>query len=113
MLEGGSTRCGKKPPSCHSEWSWASGPPTKMKVKTSPPRKRGSMSGRNWIRAFAGMTWLSTEFPWAFGPAEEMKIPLVTPAQAGVHVPAKVDSRFRGNDVVGVILRTAKGGTSP
>jgi hypothetical protein len=34
-----------------------------------------------------------------------MKILLVTPAQAGVHGPDEVDSRFRGNDVVGVIIR--------
>jgi hypothetical protein len=54
------------------------------------------------------MTWLSTEFPWAFGPPEEMKILLVTPAQAGVHVLDEVDSRLRGNDVVGVIFGGAK-----
>jgi hypothetical protein len=39
-----------------------------------------------------------------------MKILLVTPAQAGVHVPDEVDSRFRGNDVVGVIFRRASMG---
>jgi hypothetical protein len=49
----------------------------------------------------------STESSWAFGPPEQMKILLVTPAQAGVHVPGEVDSRFRGNDVVGVIFRRA------
>jgi hypothetical protein len=32
----------------------------------------------------------------------------VTPAQAGVHVPDELDSRFRGNDVVGVTFRRAK-----
>jgi hypothetical protein len=31
-----------------------------------------------------------------------MKITVVTPAKAGVHVPKKVDSRLRGNDVDGV-----------
>jgi hypothetical protein len=36
-----------------------------------------------------------------------MKILLVTPAQAGVHVPNEADSRFRGNDVVGVSFKTA------
>ena len=61
-----------------------------------------------WIPSSAGMTgvgWLSTESPWAFGRPGEMKILLVTPAQAGVHGPDEVDSRFRGNDVVGVIIR--------
>jgi hypothetical protein len=31
----------------------------------------------------------------------------VTPAKAGVHVWEELDSRFRGNDVVGVIFRRA------
>jgi hypothetical protein len=35
--------------------------PIEMKVKTSPPRKRGYLFGRNWIPAFAGMTWLARE----------------------------------------------------
>jgi AhpD family alkylhydroperoxidase len=40
-----------------------------------------------------------------------MKILLVTPTQAGVHVPDEVDSRFRGNDVVGAIFRREMGET--
>jgi hypothetical protein len=39
-----------------TECPWASGPPIEMKIKTSPPRNRGSMSGRKWIPDFAGMT---------------------------------------------------------
>jgi hypothetical protein len=36
----------------------------------------------------------------------------VTPAQAGVHVWEGLDSRFRGNDVVGVVFRRTERGTS-
>jgi hypothetical protein len=66
-------------------------------INTVVPAKAGTHF--RWIPAFAGMASLSTEFPWAFGRPEEMRILPVTPAQAGVHVPNEVDSRFRGNDV--------------
>jgi hypothetical protein len=42
-----------------------------------------------------------------------MNMLLVTPAQAGVHVLEELDSRFRGNDEIGVIFRRARVEASP
>jgi peptidyl-prolyl cis-trans isomerase A (cyclophilin A) len=50
------------------------------------------------------------QHPWACGPPEGTKIVVVvTPTQAGVHIsPKKLDSRFRGNDVRGLIFRRTR-----
>jgi hypothetical protein len=65
----------KKSGTCHAKCAWACGPPLEMKVTASAPRKRGSMSGSNWIPAFAGMTTLDA-------PAAS----IVIPAKAGIQL---------------------------
>jgi len=55
-----------------------------------------------------------SEGPWACGQPIEMEVNLSSPpAEAGVHVPDEVDSRLRGNDVVGVTFERAQRGISP